>query len=489
MLSMEKFVKSEEELREIAHAMMRLVRDKKKSILRYRQVVFDSVYIDRGRKNVSHCCLSSTYNEEDMDARIYSSVHGEELFTFNLPQFEEWKHRSETPYVFTPKGFTLPSEIFFDVREIPTNFEQWDDEFVAFTRDYKNERITRDFGVEQNIVVNSNGGMIVESQPYLSIHYRQGYHPYMITRSVGAYVSNNEEVNRLPLLIEYLPDPTLEQEIRKSRNFTDAFARLHAISHHVDEPDIENSGLSDDLTHDVIMLSGVPIHEIFGHQFEEPVHPLQVGQQSLFPIGKNVQNSNLILRDNPRQRIEGLEVIGSYSFDSYGRPSREKIHIKDSKVYEHLGSEYIDKKNLKTFLGVEKSDSIGNSRQGDDGYFPQARMSCTVLEGKETEAVDWHGKVLMVPFNGYVLDGNFFKVNSSECYLMQDNGKLKRLGAMEGSRAIYDAIIGMHVLPGISHHIGSCSKPGVIEDGYDAEVTVSFLTNHQMWEHLTLRSI
>jgi len=488
-MPLEQFVKTEAELLSIAESMSKLAKPKKLSVLRYRQIVIDSMYIDRGRQNISRCSLSATYNEEDIHAQIYSSVHGEEMFEYNIPQFEEWKRRSEAPYLFTNKGFPLPTKRFVDVRSLPSNFERWDDDFKAFTLEYKNERITRDFGVEQQIIVNSRGGVIVESRPFMSIHYRQGYHPYMATRSIGAYVSTNEDVDKLPLLIKYIPDPTPDRCVNAAETFTDAFARLHKISNEIVYPDLESSGLSDELTHDVIMLSGVPIHEIFGHQFEEPVYPLQVGQQSLFPIGKNVQNGNLILRDNPCQKIEGLDVLGSYRFDSYGRPSQEKVHIENSRVKEHLGCEYVDLKNLKTYLGIDESFSVGNARQGDDGYFPQARMSCTVLEGKEEEEIDWGGKVLMVPFNGYVLDGNFFKVMSSECYAIDGDGQPKRLGPLEGSRAIYDAIIGMHILPGKSHHVGSCSKPGVIEDGDEAEVTVSFFTNHQMWEHLTLRSI
>ncbi|MBZ0258458.1 hypothetical protein K8I31_20495, partial [bacterium] len=102
---------------------------------------------------------------------------------------------------------------------------------------------------------------------------------------------------------------------------------------------------------------------------------------------------------------------------------------------------------------------------------------------------DWSGKILMAPFNGYVLDGNFFKVMASECYVLDGAGEPKRIAPLEGSRAIYDAIIGMHILPGQSYHTGSCFKPGALDDQVDSEVSVSFLANHQLWEHLTLRTL
>lgn len=488
-MALDEFVKSENELLEMAEAMLKIAKTRTLSVLRYRQVVYDSMFIDRGRKNINQCSLSSTYNEENIDDRVFSTVHGEEMFEFSIPQFEEWKRRSETPYIFNYKGIPLPSKRVVDVRTIPDNYEQWDDDFQSFTKEYKNERITREFGVEQQIIVNSTGGMVIESRPFIAIHYRQGYHPFMVSRSIGSYVSNNQDVNNLVALIRFLPDPTPDQRIRASNRMTDAFSRLYDVSNEVVYSDLDECGLSNDLTHDVIMLSGVPIHEIFGHQFEEPVYPLPVGQQSLFPAGKNVQNCNLILKDNPRQTIEGLEVLGSYHYDSYGRPSQEKVHIEDSLVKEYLGCEYVDQKNLKTYLGIDRSTSVGNARQSEEGFFPQARMSCTVLEGIEEEHIDSTNKIVMVPSNGYVLDGNFFKVMSSECYVANGSGEPKRLGPLEGSRAIYDAIIGMHILPGKSHHVGTCSKPSVVEEGYECEVAVSFFTNHQMWEHLTLRTI
>ncbi|RJP25390.1 MAG: hypothetical protein C4527_17120 [Candidatus Omnitrophota bacterium] len=487
-MAIDQFVKSQSDLLEIADVLSRLARESERSIFRYTQVVYDSIYVDRGRKNINRCGFSSTYNVEDMASQIYSSIHGEELFCFNLDQFENWRKRSESPYVFTHKGIPLPLETHIDYRSIPSNFERWDDELQDFTREYKNERITRDFGVEQRIVANSAGGCIIESRPFFSLFYRQGYDPFMVTRSLGAYVSCDEDMDRIPLLIRYIPDPTPDRRINSASSFPDAFARLHEVSHHIDYGDFETAGLSKNLTHDVIMLSGVPVHEIFGHQFEEPIYPLQVGRQSLFPVGKNVQNSNIVLRDNPLQKVEELEVFGSYHYDCYGRPAKETVHISDSTVHDHLGSEYVDMKNLHTFLGIDHSPFSGNARQGNEGYFPQTRMSCTILDGKQEE-VDWEGKLVMIPFDGYVLDGNFFKILASECYVIDAQGKPRRVAPMEGSRAIYDAIIGMRILPGRSYHVGSCSKPEVLEERAQSEVMVSFFTNHQLWERLTLRPL
>lgn len=485
---MEEFIKSKEDLQELAAVLQKIAQDTGKAVCRYRQTLFDILFMDRGRKNINRTALSCTYNVEDMEHQLYSSVRGEELFPFNLPDFERWRERMETPFIFQPKGFDLSQEQSAIWHKPPSNFQQWDDELLALTKSIHNIRITRELGVEQSITVNSEGGFIIESKPFLSIHYRQGYHPFMVTRSIGAYVCNEDQLDAIPKLIQYISDPTPDRRIRKSGSFVDAFEQLYSISNHIHCENLEDCGLGETLTHDAIVLSGVPAHEIFGHQFEEPVHPLNVGQQSLFPVGKDVENLDLILQDNPCQQLEGLNVLGTYQHDCYGRASHLTRHIEDSKVVDHLGGEYIDHKNLKKFLNIEESRAMGCSRQGDDGGFPVPRMSCTVLNGKE-ETIDWGGKVIMVPFDGYVLDGNFFKIMSSECYVQDSNGEPKRIGPLEGSRAIYDALNGMHILPEKCYHVGTCSKPNVLDNNLDSEVTVSFYTNYQMWEHLTLRTV
>lgn len=484
----EAFIKGKDELEALAHQLSQIAASQPKTVVRYKQTIYDSMFTERGRHNVNRCGLTSTYNLEDMQNQVYSSVRGEELFAGHLPEFEHWRAREEIPFLFQPKGIELPAERYARWVEPPGNIEKWDQELIAFTSQFKGVRITREFGVEQQVIVNSNGGLVMESRPFFCIYYRQGYEPCMVTRTLGAYVVSDADIDRFAQLIAYLPDPTPEGRIRASKTFSEAFAHLYEISHQVEFADLQSAGLRDHLTHPVIMLSGVPVHEIFGHQFEEPIQPLHPGEESLFPIGRNVENHAIRLCDNPHQTIEGFEVLGSYPYDCYGRPSRPWTHIAGARVQEHIGGEYIDRRNIEKYLGVRESPLVGGSRQGDDGLFPQPRMSCTVLEGEEDHAIDWEGKVLMVPYKGYVLDGNFFKVMASECYRLQ-KGQPRRIVPLESSRAIYDAMIGMHILPGKSYHVGACLKPAMLEEGQESEVGVSFYSNHQMWDHLTLRSL
>ena len=480
-------IKTEADLISLAEAIAARLPPDEDVVARYRQVVFESMHTDHGRKNLNHCGLSATYNVENLSTNIYSYVRGEELFPHTLDDFERWRERNEAPFVFTRKGFPLPREQSIRWISPPAGYDRWDDELIHFTRDHPGDRITREFAVEQIITVNSQGGLVIESKPFMGVFLRHGYDPLTVSRNMGAYVFSDEDVGRFPVLLKYLPDPTPDRRLQRAASFWESFDALARISE-VRHPDLQSVGLPDVLTHDVLMVNGVPVHEIFGHQFEEPVYPLQVGLRSLFPVGKNVQNSGVVLLDNPHQTVEGYPVCGSYRFDAYGRPSTSKVHIRDSVVCEHLGSEYIDLKNLEGFLGIPKSESMGNARQGDDGSFPQSRMSCTVLEG-EVEDVDWSGKIIMVPHNGYVVDGSFFKVLASECYVLNGSGEPERVGPLEGSRAVYDAMIGMHLVPGQAYHIGTCSKPSVLESGVDTEVAVSFLAHNQLWERLTIRPL
>ncbi|MBD3266402.1 hypothetical protein GF373_07005 [bacterium] len=488
-MSIEQFVKSRQEMQDLADGLYPLTAQSTCNVVRYKQTVFDSTFFELGRMNINRCGLNATFNVEDIEHRIYSAITGEELFPFNLPEFQEWRKREEIPFVFNHKGHDLPNTRVNDYRPLPNNFTQWDEDLRAFTKEYRNVRLTREFGVEQTILANSQGGILIESRPFWALYYRQGYGPHLVSRGLGAYVSSAEDINRLPRLIQYIPDPTPDGRIRHSATFTEAFAHLYEISKTIVFENLTQANLSQQLTHDAIMLCGVPIHEIFGHQFEEPIEPIPVGQQSLFPIGKNIQNPNIVLSDTPNLKLEGLNVLGGYAFDAYGRPSRETVHISDGIVKNHLGAEYVDAKNLPTFLGIEQSEFLGNARQGTDGLFPQARMSCTTLQGLAVENGSWEKKVLMMPSHGYVLEGNFFKLIASECYILGDDGEPKRIGPLEGSRAIYDAVMGMHILPETSYHIGNCSKPCALDDGHDAEITVSTFTNNQLWENLTLRAI
>ncbi|MFH1743453.1 MAG: hypothetical protein ABIH23_30990 [bacterium] len=486
-MSIKDLIKSETDLLELAEAIAARLPKDEDAVARYRQIVFESMHTDHGRRNLNHCGLSATYNVENLSINTYSSVRGEELFPHTLDDFERWRERNEMPFVFTRKGFPLPESRSIRWTGPPSNHDCWDDELTDYTRKHPGDRITREFAVEQVVTVNSRGGLVIESKPFLGVFFRHGYDPLTVSRNVGAYVLSEDDVARFPILLAYLPDPTPDRRLQQAGSFWEAFDRLVRLSE-VRHPDLQSVGFPDVLTHDVIMLNGVPAHEIFGHQFEEPVYPLPVGQRSLFPVGKNVQNPSLILKDNPHQTVEGYPVCGSYQFDAYGRPSSTKTHIRESVVCEHLGSEYVDLKNLQGFLGISKSDSVGNARQGDDGSFPQSRMSCTVLDGK-VEEVDWSGKVVMVPHNGYVVDGSFFKVLACECYVLNGSGEPERVGPLEGSRAVYDAMMGMHLIDGKTHHIGTCSKPSVLESGVDTEVAVSFLVNNQLWEHLTIRPL
>ena len=257
-MSIEKFIKSKDELQEIAELFHDLARQRPTSVYRYKQIVYDSSYIDRGRINLNRCGLTTTYNAEDLTDRIYSSISGEELFPFNMAEFEEWRKREEIPFVFTHKGLPLPSDTVIHYRPLPDNYEQWDEDLRRFTIEYQNVRITRDFGVKQQIIANSNGGVVILSRPFYALYYRQGYGPNLITRSLGAYVSTNEEVNRLPELIKYLSDPTMDGRIRNAKTFTGAFANLHDISHEIIHADLKSCKMADHLTHDAIMLCGVP---------------------------------------------------------------------------------------------------------------------------------------------------------------------------------------------------------------------------------------
>ena len=195
------------------------------------------------------------------------------------------------------------------------------------------------------------------------------------------------EIKKLIGLIKYLADPTPDKRIKKAKSFSEAFHELYEISG-LRYGSLEEAGILLSELYDIIMLTGVPIHEIFGHHFEEPIRFLDFGESGTFKYGQNIQNKSIVLMDNPKQEIKGFRVMGFTHVDAYGRKREPRIHIKDGKVVGFLGSEYADPEKLKQYMNLEKSPFVGNASQYNDGMFPQPRMSCTVIDGP-TENIDF----------------------------------------------------------------------------------------------------
>jgi predicted Zn-dependent protease len=248
---------------------------------------------------------------------------------------------------------------------------------------------------------------------------------------------------------------------------------------------LEAAGLPLSELYDVVMLTGAPIHEIFGHQFEEPVRMLDFGESGTFKFGQNIRNRNVVLADNPEQTVEGYRVSGFTHFDSYGRARKPRIHLRDGKVVGFLGSEYADREKLVKFMGEVPSHFVGSASQFSDGLFPQPRMSCTVIDG-QTKDVDLEGRILLVAHEGHTNPHDkTFNVRASECYVVRD-GVPYRVIPVQVTGGINQALTSLILLNDWSYQTGMCGKPDPLpllpgQHLKNARVPISQYARSQVW--------
>ena len=476
-------IRTEAQLKEIADAMSNEVSSSSENVVsRYTRVVTDVVNFLDGQET-SHSYGQSTFNRENMESGIYSSTPVSDLRPHNVQDLIVARDLNDHRFNFCPKGIDIPTleEVHFE--GIPDNFRMYDDEFREFTERHPDTTLARNLTVEQKIVVNSKGGVAIQSIPSLGIFYSHGYSPIPTNRDISVVCSSNEDVGRLPDLIKFIADPTPNGRIKSAETFSDAFHQLHKISG-LKYGSLEEAGIPLSGLYDVVVLTGVPIHEIFGHQFEEPIRFLDFGESGTFKFGQSIQNKDLVLSDNPGQTIEGFRVQGFTYFDAYGRERQERVHIKDGKVVGFLGSEYADPGKLKQYLGLERSLFVGNSTQHNDGHFPQPRMSCTVLDGK-TEDVDLEGKLLIVPHEGHTNpQDKTYMVKANECYVVQD-GVPRRVIPLQVTGGINQALSNLVLIGTQSYQTGTCQKPEPIyypQSRGMAAAQVSQFTKSQLWQ-------
>jgi predicted Zn-dependent protease len=364
------------------------------------------------------------------------------------------------------------------MENIPSHINYFDNEFREFTKTHPNTRLTRNFVVEQKVIVNSKGGKAIQSTPFFEIYYSQGYQPITTNRSLGVICKSKEDIINLPKLIKYLPDPYPDKKIKKSKTFSEAFHNLFQISK-LTHDSFEDAKIELKSLYDVIMLSGVPIHEIFGHHFEEPIGYLNFNDSMTFNIDQKIENKSIILEDNPKQEIEGYNVLGYTNFDAYGRKRETKTHIKDGKIHEFLGSEYGDLVKLNEIFN-DKS-FFGNATQDTVGTFPQPRMSCTVLKG-ETKPIDLEGKIVSVSHEGETNQrSKYYQATAYETYIIR-NSIPERIVPIQVSGGINQALENITLLGDEIYQIGSCMKSDPIFQSNSSSVPVSQFVKSQLWK-------
>jgi len=475
-------IKSREELEEIADALAAEIRNSPgNSVSRYIKVSYDNVCYINGKRIVQQGCQTNV-NQELMNKGIYTQTAIDDLLPYNLK--EVFVARDLRPYRFqlASKGIELPKEQMMCFMDIPTAIEEYDHELAEFTKEHQNTRLARTLSVEQRVIVNSEGGIAIQSIPFLTISYSHGYIPITTSRDVTAVCSSPEDIKRFTDLVKFLPDPTPEKKIKRAESFSEAFHELHGLAP-LQYGSLEEAGIPLAGLYDVVVLTGTPIHEVFGHHFEEPMHFLNYNETATFKHNQATGNNEISIVDSPHLMLDDFRVVGFTVVDAYGRKRETRTHVKDGKCMEFLGGEYADSENLNRYLNLQDAENkvfVGNTCQHTDGHFPQPRMSCTILDGK-TEKIDLEGKILVVPHEGHTNpQDKTYLLRAMECYVVK-NGIPRRTLPLKITGGINQALANMTLLDDWNYTLGNCGKPAPQSEGM-AFVPVSEFTRSQMWQ-------
>src|SRR3989338_2304826 len=479
-MSANDLIRSESELCKIADALSEDARRSNTLVVsRHLNVAGEYVYFKDG-KNLHSDFKVSSLNKE-LPEGIYTSTTEGDISADNAHLIQVARDLEPQRFRFRHKGVPLPTshDVFFE--NMPSNIDCFDDELREFTKDHPNTYTQRQFYVVQQVIVNSEGGVAIQSVPFFEIRYGHGFEPIPTNRSITAVCNTDADVAKMQSLIKFLPDPTPDKRIKNAKSFSQAFHQLTAVSGlkygSLEEAGIELAGL-----YDVVVLSGVPAHEVFGHQFEEPVRFIEFGESGTFKLGQSIENKDIIIRDDPHMTLSGLRVRGFTHFDSYGRPRQTREHIKNGRVVGFLGSEYADLENLAGFMNIRNDVFVGNASQYIDSVFPHPRMSCTVLTGK-AEEVDLEGKILLVSHEGHTDSSDkTYNVSAKECYVVK-NGEPKRVVPLKVTGGINQALANIVLINDLSYNTGFCSKGDPINyPSGRAQVPVSQFANSQIWQ-------
>jgi len=484
------YYKNDEELNILTeHLQNKIKSSKDNEVLRLNIVSEDNLTFAPRSKGVfkSHSNYFHIYlNKENLSKRTYSTnEHKIDIDPKTLDDLYNFTTFSPYHFNFDWKGILLPTEESIHKVKFPENTDIFDEEIEQILKEKLNVKgvsIKRKFSIEQNIIVNSQGGKAIQTIPYFQIEYYSLLGGVTTQRDISAICFSDDNLKKIPKLIKYLPDPTPSKDIKNSKNLSEAFENIYKTSRLVYKSR-EDAGLPDKGTYNVLLLNGVAIHEIFGHHFEEIIHKLNSIQTNVFTKGKNIENENIRVYDDPSTEAEGLKLPGYTNFDAYGRKRPKCIHIENGEVKEFLSGEYIDSENMKRYYNTDEKKA-GNSTQKLNN-FPMPRMSITCLDGK-IKKLDEDPEIIAIGIGGETFKEQLFFGIDAEAYIIKE-GEAKRIPGIIISGGIYQALKSIKLIDNQSIYTGICGKPDPINEKNESRVPTSQLTNDQLWKEVQVR--
>jgi len=202
-------------------------------------------------------------------------------------------------------------------------------------------------------------------------------------------------------------------------------------------------------------LTGVFVHEVFGHLCEADAHPFTPALDSILAIGRRVSSSCVSIVDDATH----FDLPGSCAYDDEGTPGCRKLLISGGVMKSRLHS-------LET-AAASGADPSGNGRAGDFAHAPSARMTCTFLMPGD-ESVDG---LLALMSDGLLLEGavagstnmDGFRLSARRARKVSSGRQGRMLGPCTISGRVLDLLLSVEAVAddlALFSGTGGCTRPG-----------------------------
>lgn len=272
----------------------------------------------------------------------------------------------EKSYVEEDMNLVIPSEFIKEVKEASKN------------KDLSLRVFTKYTATQRTIYQrDSNNVEVFQVIPNLYLKFTIFISPEeSISRSLGANVVNQTDINNLPRLIKTIPDISLEQSLRDASSYSELVLELSRMAKNISENGIKiRNGL-----YDIITPSSTILHEIFGHSFEgdiklsrkeweeskyevRPIFEGFAGSVSL-PKTLSLIDSPLLETSSRFDILQNFWLFGGFNYDFEMFPAEEKVLVNKGKITgRKLGSRFSD------------VNETGNAISSEFSFIPQPRTS------------------------------------------------------------------------------------------------------------------
>jgi TldD protein len=202
-------------------------------------------------------------------------------------------------------------------------------------------------------------------------------------------------------------------------------------------------------------LSGIFVHEVFGHLCEADAHPFTPALSGMLSEGRKVSSPCVNIVDDSTH----FDLPGSCAFDDEGIPGGRRLLISAGRMKGRLHS-------IET-ASASGTVPTGNGRAGDFAHGPAARMTCTFMMPGENSLDD----LLAMMSDGLLLQGavsgstnmDSFRLSARRAWRVVSGKPRKVGGPCTISGRVFDLLGSVEAVAGdlsLFSGTGGCTRPG-----------------------------